>query len=53
MIRIGLTALAWFGFGVIAGEMFNNFELVDYKINVIGVSIALTILFLASELMLQ
>ena len=53
MIRVGLTALAWFGFGVIAGEMFNRFELVAYKINVMGVSVSLTILFLASEVILH
>ena len=52
MIRVAVFCLTWFGLGVIAAEIFNNFELVEERINVLYIAVPASLLYLLSETVL-
>ena len=49
MIRAAVISLAWFGFGVIAAEIFNSFELLAERVNVLVDAVPAVVLYLLSE----
>ncbi len=53
MARIILLTLTWFGFGVIAAEIFNSFEWFDYRVNVLFIAIPITLFSVISDIVLN
>lgn len=53
MGRILVGTLAWFGFGVIAVEMVNNYDIFVFKINAVLVAVIMALVCFISQLILS
>lgn len=53
MFRFILLSLAWFGFSVIAAEIFNSFEVLESRMNVLFIAVPMTLVYMSSNLILH
>lgn len=53
MIRSFCLTIAWFGFSIIAAEIFNSFEVLDERVNVMVIAIPMTLVYIGSKLVLR
>ena len=53
MFRLFIGSVAWFGFGVILAEVFNNFNLFNFKLEVYFVAGSMSLTFLSVTLILK
>ena len=49
MIRVFIFTLTWFAFGVIAAEIFNSFEILGERLNVLVVAVPAALFFMTSQ----
>lgn len=53
MIRMFVFFIAWFGFGVIAAEIFNSFEILSHRINVLVIAVPIALIYLFSQILME